>query len=205
MCFHSSVSLISIYLLSFCSFGTSYCLVSAYFSCICANVTPSLCFPGTLCVLAVIAFIAFVATVTVSDTSLYCEHLGRDCVFPGFQIWPIVEKSLNIYSNYIIPPKNVSSCDIFNFLNLTCMIHFSMRSKVKKMWILHFFQVPPGFTSVSMTNCYSLCDSKLKDISHPKPSLRCPLLQTRVMLCTFVTCCNLPTWHLVYTLHSNCF
>lgn len=105
MCFHSSVSLISIYLLSFCSFGTSYCLVSAYFSFICANVTPSLCFPGTLCVLAVIAFITFVATVYVSDTSLYCEHLGRDCVFPGFQIWLIVEKSLNIYSNYIIPPQ----------------------------------------------------------------------------------------------------
>ena len=59
---------------------------SAYFSFICANVTPPLCFPGTLCVLAIIAFITFVATVYVSDTSLYCEHVGRDYVFPGFQI-----------------------------------------------------------------------------------------------------------------------
>ena len=41
----------------------------------------------------------------VSDASLYYEYIVRDSVFPGFQIRLIVEKSLNINSNDIIPPK----------------------------------------------------------------------------------------------------
>lgn len=58
-----SVSLMFIYLLSLHSFGTCYCLVSAYLNFVCALVTPSYCSPSTLCVLATITFIIFVTTV----------------------------------------------------------------------------------------------------------------------------------------------
>lgn len=74
----------------------------------------------------------------VSDASLYYEYIVRDSVFPGFQIRLIVEKSLNINSNDIIPPKKCVFIWHFQFLKL-CMIHFSMRSKENVNFIFLYF------------------------------------------------------------------